>query len=136
MLIRRFSILSARSFGVLLATWLCLAPLAQAQDLSGAEKVVNDYLTALVNGDAAQLGTLIDGRLKARSPQLTSSPDTYSQFLRTHYAGVRTTLESVVPDGDKARARVRFDYPTQQSSVIEFILRPVDGQWKITDEVY
>ena len=118
----------------MLAAWAALMPTAQGQDLSAATQVVNDYLVALVNGDIEQLSALIDGRMKAKSPQLALNPDSYSQFLRKHYAGVQTTVENVVPEGDKARARVRFNYPSQNSSVIEFILSPTNGQWKITDE--
>jgi predicted ester cyclase len=119
---------------LMLAAWAALMPTAQGQDLSAATQVVNDYLVALVNGDIEQLSALIDGRMKAKSPQLALNPDSYSQFLRKHYAGVQTTVENVVPEGDKARARVRFNYPSQNSSVIEFILSPTNGQWKITDE--
>jgi len=122
--------------GLVLTAWVVAIPNAQGQDLSGATQAVNDYLAALVNGDTAQLSALIDGRMMQKSRQLVLSPETYSQFLREHYADVQTTVENVVADGDKARARVRFDYSPENSSVIEFILTPTDGQWKITDEVF
>ena len=107
-----------------------------AQDLTEPSRVMDVYLASLVSGDTQQLVTLIDGRMKRKSAHLVLNPETYSQFLKQHYAGVQTTVEDVVPDGDRVRARVRFDFPSTDSSVIEFVLTQLDGQWKITDEAF
>lgn len=111
-------------------------PVTLAQDLTAPSGVVNDYLAGLASGDTAKLSALIDGRMKEKNRHLLLSPDTYSQFLRDHYAGVQSTVENMVAEGDKVRARVRFNYPNEQSSVIEFMLTQTEGQWKISDEIF
>jgi len=116
--------------------WGMATPQLMAQDLTAPTQVVNDYLAGLVIGDTQTLISLIDGRMKQKSRHLVASPDTYAQFLRKHYAGVQATLEQISPQGGKIKARVRFDYPTADTSTIEFILTQVNGQWKITDENY
>lgn len=118
------------------AAWGTMTPQVMAQDLTEPTQVVNDYLASLVSGDTQTLIALIDGRMKQKSNHLVLNPETYSQFLKQHYSGAQPTLEQISPEGDKIIARVRFDYPTADSSVIEFILTQVDGQWKITDENY
>ena len=122
-------------FALTVAVW-GMPPQLMAQGLTPQTQVVNDYLASLVNGDTQALIALIDGRMKQKSRHLVLNPDTYSQFLKEHYAGVQTTLEQISPEGDKITARVRFDYPTADSSVIDFMLTQVNGQWKITDEVF
>ena len=121
-----------------LAAWAgAVGYYATAQDLTAPTQVVNDYLASLVNGDTQRLKALIDGPLKLKNRQLELNPDTYSQFLTDHYRGVQTTVEEIVPYGSQLKARVRFDRGTAlDSSVIEFILTPVDGQWKITEELF
>ena len=123
-------------FALTVAVWGMASPQLMAQDLTAQTQVMNDYLASLVNGDTQSLIALIDGRMKQKSRHLVLNPDTYSQFLKEHYAGVQTTLEQISPEGDKITARVRFDYPTADSSIIDFILSQVDGQWKITDEAF
>ncbi len=113
-----------------------LVPLSIAQDLSAPTRVMDTYLASLLSGDTQQLVALIDGRMKRKSAHLVLNPETYSQFLKEHYAGVQATLEDIVPEGDKVRARVRFDFPSADSSVISFMLTRIDGQWKITDETF
>ena len=121
---------------VMLAVWAVAIPRVSAQDLTAPTQVVNDYLSSLVNGDTQKLVQLIDGRMKQNNRQLVLSPETYSQFLKTNYAGVQTTIEEIAPDGAGVRAKVRFDYPSQDFSIIEFLLTESNGLWKITDEVY
>lgn len=124
-------------FVLVLLAWGGVLPQVVAQDLTAPTQVVNDYLASLINGDTQQLKALIDGPMKMKNRQLELNPDTYSQFLKDHYQGVQTTVEEVVPYGEKVKARVRFDRGTEQgSSVIEFILVQSDGQWKIVDEEY
>jgi len=112
-----------------------LIPPGLAQDSMTPSQVVDKYLASLVNGDTSQLLALIDGSMKRKNSQLELSPETYSEFLKEHYADVHTTVEEIIPDGSRMHARVRFDYPLD-SSIIEFVLTEVDGQWKITDEIY
>ena len=121
---------------VILTAWAVVIPRVSAQDLTAPTQVVNEYLSSLVNGETQKLVQLIDGRMKQNNRQLVLSPETYSQFLKTNYAGVQTTIEEIVPDGTRVRAKVRFDYPSQDFSVIDFTLTRMNGQWKITDEVY
>jgi predicted ester cyclase len=121
---------------VMLPVWAAVIPRVSAQDLTAPTQVVNEYLSSLVNGDTQKLVQLIDGRMKQNNRQLVLSPETYSQFLKTNYAGVQTTIEEIVPDGAGVRARVRFDYPSHDSSIIAFLLTESNGSWKITDEVY
>ncbi len=113
-----------------------IVPPGVAQDLTEPSQVISAYLTSLVNGDTDRLGTLIDGPMKQKNRHLELNPDTYSQFLRDHYADVQTVVESVVPEDSRIRSRVRLEYPTGQSSTIYFILTQVNGQWKITDEIF
>lgn len=124
------------------AAALCLAlgatllPQAMAAGSGDPEQLVDSYLVALANGDVAAILASIDGRMKNKNKALELSPDTYAEFLRNHYQGVQTTVEGISPQADKLRARVRFDYPTSDSSVIVFILSEQDGQWKITNEEF
>lgn len=107
---------------------------ALAADLSDPGQVVEDYLGSLTSGDIEGILARIDGKMKSKNRALELSPETYSTFLQDHYAGVQTTLEELVPESDKIRARVRFDYPASDSSMIVFILTETDGQWKISNE--
>ena len=121
---------------VMLTAWATVIPRVSAQDLTAPTQVVNEYLSSLVNGDTQKLVQLIDGRMKQNNRQLVLNPETYSQFLKTNYAGVQMTIEDIAPDGAGIRARVRFEYPSQDVSIIEFLLTESNGLWKITDEVY
>jgi len=121
---------------MMLVAWGTMIPQATAQDAAAPAQVVNEYLTSLVNGDTQALSALIDGRMKSKSRALALDPDSYASFLKEHYAGVKMTVEGIVPDGDRMLARVRFDYPASDASVIELVLTRVGGQWKITDEAY
>ena len=121
---------------VMMAAWTAVIPRVSAQDLTAPTRVVNEYLSSLVNGDTQKLVQLIDGRMKQSNRQLVLNPETYSQFLKTNYAGVQMTIEDIAPDGAGIRAKVRFDYPSQDTSIIEFLLTERNGLWKITDEVY
>ncbi len=126
----------ATGFILTVAAWGMAMPQLMAQDLTAPTQVVSDYLASLVKGDTQRLNALIDGSMKLKNRQLELNPDTYSQFLRDYYQGVQTTIEKISLDGAKITARVRFDRGTADSSVIEFVLTQVDGQWKITDEVF
>lgn len=119
-----------------LAAWGTMVPQSVAQDAAGPAQVVDQYLTSLVNGNTQVLTALIDGRMKSKSRALALDPGSYGLFLKKHYAGVLTTVEEIVPDGDRMLARVRFDYPTSDTSLIQLVLTQVGGQWKITDEAY
>jgi len=121
---------------VMMAAWTAVIPQVSAQDLTAPTRVVNEYLSSLVNGDTQKLVQLIDGRMKQSNRQLVLNPETYSQFLKTNYAGVQMTIEDIAPDGAGIRAKVRFDYPSQDTSIIEFLLTESNGLWKITDELY
>ena len=121
---------------VMFTAWATVIPRVSAQDLTAPTQVVNEYLSSLVNGDTQKLVQLIDGRMKQSNRQLVLNPETYSQFLKTNYAGVQMTIEDIAPDGAGVRAKVRFDYPSQDTSIIEFLLTDSNGLWKITDEVY
>jgi len=113
-----------------------IIPPGLAQDSAPPSQVIDEYLASLVNGDTSQLVALMDGSMKRKNSQLELSPETYSGFLKDHYAGVQTTVVEIIPDGTKLLARVRFEYPTSDSSIIGFVLTQVDGQWKITDEIF
>ena len=134
----KFNPIGTLAVGVVLTlmAWGTMIPQTRAQDAADPAQVVSEYLTSLVNGDTQVLSTLIDGRMKRKSRALALDPESYSSFLRKHYAGVQTTVEEIIPDGDRMLARVRFDYPTSDTSLIELVMTQVDGQWKITDETY
>jgi predicted ester cyclase len=123
-------------FTILVALWAWETTSAIAEDLSEPSRVVNAYVASLINGDTQQLTMLIDGKMKKNNKQLVLNPDTYSRFLRDYYKGVNAVLEDVVPEGSRMRARVRFEYPAQDSSTIDFILAKRAGEWRIVDEVY
>jgi hypothetical protein len=108
---------------------------AQA-DQAAAAQVMNHYLESLANGDTQQLSGLIDGAMKKRNRQLSLDPDYYGEFLRSHYSGVSMSVESVREKGELVEAEVRFDYPTSKSTTIIFVLSEVNGEWKITDELF
>lgn len=109
---------------------------ASALDNASPQQAVSEYLSSLLNGDTQTLSAMIDGRMKRKSRALALSPESYSTFLKNHYAGVETTVEEITPNGEKMLARVRFDYPTSDTSHFEFIMEEIDGRWKITDENY
>ncbi len=107
---------------------------SMASGTSTAQQVMQAYLTGLSNGDVTTLSGLIGGPLKDKSHRLLTQNTRYPQFLRTHYAGVVMTIEGMTQAGPNYEARVRFDYPSSDSSTSVFTLRVVDGQWKIVDE--
>ncbi len=116
--------------------WIGVNHHGYAQDLSDPAQVVSQYLASLSDGDTKQLVDLMDGVMLQKNRQLVVKPSIYSEFLKKHYAGVQTTVENLQMAGDQMHARVRFDYPTQDSSKIILILSHKDSQWKITDEIY
>lgn len=105
-----------------------------AQSLQTPDQVVNSYLASLVNGNAAQLASLIGGAKKRDNPQITLDPEYYGQFLQKHYRDAVATVEEMSPDGESWKARVRIDFPTGGSQTTTLIVRLVDGEWKVTDE--
>ncbi len=120
-----------------LAGWGTLVPQSHAQGaVSEPAQVVDQYLSSLVTGDTGVLSTLIDGHMKRRNRQLALDPASYGVFLRNHYNGARTTVEEIAPRGEHLVARVRFDFPASDASVVELVLTRVGSQWKITDELY
>ena len=120
----------------IITVWMTELSQAEALDLSTPTQVVNEYLESLASGDTEKLIQLIDGRMKQNNKQLVINPQSYSQFLQTNYDGVQMTLEEIVPDDTGVRAKVRFDYPSQDSMVIAFLLTEIDGAWKIIDEEF
>ncbi|MDT8388832.1 MAG: hypothetical protein RQ736_15120 [Thiogranum sp.] len=121
------------ALAVMAMAWGILPP-AMAQDLTGPTQVVNTYVASLLSGDTGQLLALMGERMQQKNRHVALSPDTYTEFLKEHYAGVQTVVETVEPAGDRVNARVRFDYPNSYSSLIEFTLDQVDGQWKVVSE--
>lgn len=98
------------------------------------QQVMQAYLTGLSSGDVTTLSSLIDGAMKDRSYRLLTQNTQYPQFLRTHYAGVVMTIEEMTQEGPNYEAKVRFDYPSSDSSTSVFTLSVIDGQWKIVNE--
>ena len=126
----------ALSLLLVVTAWIAVLSPAEALDLAAPTQVVNEYLESLASGDTEKLVQLIDGRMKQNNKQLALNPQSYSQFLQTNYAGVQMTLEEIMPDGTGVRAKVRFDYPSQDSMSIEFLLAEIGGIWKIIDEEF
>jgi|GEM_PF-4511725 len=124
--------------GLLLTLMAWAGPVSrvQAQGVADPARVVDQYLTSLVAGNTQVLSTLIDGHVKRRNRQLAMDPVSYGAFLRKHYNGVKTTVEDISPRGEQVVARVRFDFPGSDASVVELVLTRVGGRWKITDETY
>lgn len=123
---------------ILVAVMLLHPPVSQADPGSPAspEQVINSYLDYLVDGNVTQLYRLLGGDMKRNNRQLLASPDNYSDFLKSRYAGVITTVEALTERGNKFRARVRFEYPTGENTTTVFVLTGRNGQWRITDELY
>jgi len=124
------------SMALMLMAWGGIAPQSQAQANTDPAQVVNQYLSSLAAGNTQVLSTLIDGRMKRKNRQLALDPASYGDFLRKHYSGVKMVVESITSRGDRVLAKVRFDYPASDSSLIELVLTQVGGRWKITDETY
>ena len=122
-------------FLMLVLLWVAGNTPTLAQDLAAPTQAVNTYLTSLITGDTQQLIKLVGGRMKQRNQQLFLNPGSYSRFLKDYYAGTRAVLEEMVPDGNRLQARVRFEYPAQESAIIVFILTQTEGRWMITDEI-
>jgi len=119
-----------------LMVWGSIVPPSRAQANADPAQVVNQYLSSLAAGNTQVLATLIDGRMKRKNRQLALDPASYGDFLRKHYSGVKMVVETITSRGDRVIARVRFDYPASDSSLIELVLTQVGGRWKITDEAY
>jgi len=135
--IPRLDLLRRLSGGVVLLLLLISSINIQAEASQGAAAdVVSSYLGSLATGDVQQINSLLGDTLKQSNRQLTLNPDSYGEFLRTHYAGVTMTMESIRDKGELVEARVRFDYPTSASTMITFVLGQVEGTWKITDEMF
>lgn len=133
---RKLNRILVLSLFVSMTAWITFISQASAQDLTAPTRVISEYLNSLANGDTSKIAQLIDGRMKQNNRQLELNPETYSQFLKTNYAEVQMTIEEIAADGTGVWAKVRFDYPSQGSSSIEFLLTENNGLWKITDEVY
>jgi len=125
-------------FGALFALSLLIPTISvQAEASQGkAADVVNSYLGSLATGDVQQINGLIAGAMRQRNRQLTLTPDYYGEFLRTHYAGVGMSVVSIRDKDEYVEARVRFDYPTSESTTITFVLVQEEGAWKIADEIF
>ena len=106
-----------------------------AQPVQTPDQVVNSYLASLLNGDAVQLAGLIDGVKKRDNPQITLDPEYYGQFLQKHYRDAIATVEEMSQDGEAWKARVRFEFPDGGSQATTLVLRLVDGEWKVTNEL-
>ncbi len=119
---------------VLIACGLLMGNADAAGSNATPQEAIQTYLASLAQGDTATLAALVDGNMKARSYRLLTENPTYPDFLRAHYKGVRMTIETLTPSGEDYTARVRFDYPTSDSSSSDFVLRVINGQWKIVDE--
>ena len=103
-------------------------------DANTPQSVIQAYLDSLTRGDTVTLAGLIDGNMKETKYRLLTENPTYPDFLRSHYQGVLVTIENLSQDGVNYNARVRFDYPTSDSSTSVFVLSLINGQWKIVDE--
>ena len=122
--------------GVVLALVTALGMVSQAAavDMADPAQVMDSYVDSLLNGDTAQLLVLMGDSMKRKNRHVVLSPDTYSEFLKTHYDGVQATVEDMAPSGNRMNATIRFDYPSSDSSVIVFVLGEEDGQWKVISE--
>ncbi len=120
----------------IMVAWSGVIHNSYAQDLSDPAQVMDQYLVSLANGDTKQLLALIDGPMLKKNRQLVVKPAYYSQYLKEIYAGVQTNVENLQVVGDQRHARVRFDYPTLETSEIVFVLSNMNNEWKITDELY
>ena len=98
------------------------------------QEVIQAYLAALSNGDVATLSNLVGGRMKDKSYRSLTANPSYSEFLRSHYAGVTMTVEEITQVGPNYEAIVRFNHPFATTTKMTFILQLVDGQWKVVDE--
>jgi hypothetical protein len=105
-----------------------------AASASSPQETVQRYLNSLASGDTKVLVDLIDGSMKDRGHRLLTENPGYSQFLRTQYAGVVMTIESITQAGDDYNVQVRFDYPTSDSTTTRFTLKLIDGGWKVVNE--
>ena len=125
-------------YGGLLVASLFLGCYSAQADIGqvAAVQVMNKYLESLADGDTQQLSILIDGAMKKRNRQLSLDPDYYGEFLRSHYSGVIMSVESIKDKGEVVEVEVRFTYPTSQSTTIIFVLSQVEGEWKVTDEIF
>jgi hypothetical protein len=126
-------------YGGLLAVFLFVSGYSVQAETSqeiAASQVLNSYLESLANGDVQQLSGLVGSAMKKRNRQLSLDPDYYGEFLRAHYSGVVMLVESVTDKGETVEAKVRFDYPTSQSTAIIFVLSQAEGGWRITDEIF
>ena len=121
-----------------LACGICLlvTTALQGDDAASPGRIVEDYLASLYIGDTQRLRQLIAGSMRAKNQQLIINSNNYSQFLKDYYTGVQAVVEEIIPEGEHMQARVRFHYPTAQTTDITFVLEQIDGQWKITDEKY
>jgi len=119
-----------------IAAWNGVIHNGYAQDLSDPAQVIDQYLVSLTNGDSQQLIALMDGRMLRKNKGLSVKPAYFSQYLKETYAGVQTSVENIEVVGDQRHARVRFDYPTLETSEIVFVLSNTGNEWKVTDELY
>jgi hypothetical protein len=134
--IARQDVFRGLSGGLLVLSLLSSISVHAEAGQGAALEVVNSYLESLATGDVPQINSLLGDTMKQSNRQLLLNPGYYGEFLRTHYAGVTMTVESVRDKGEVVEARVRFDYPTSQSTTNTFVLGQVEGAWKITDEIY
>lgn len=99
-----------------------------------AEAVVNEYLDSLTKGDVSRLQELIAGPMKEKNLHILKNQEYYSSFLRTYYLGVITSIDHVFGTKETCYVRVRFEYPSSESTFLTFVLSLYSGAWKIMDE--
>ena len=128
--IRRFLFTAGLALGLLAATGA-----ASAQGAAAAQQAVDAYLQALSAGDVAAIGDLIGGDLRADSGHMFQDPAQYSAFLAERYDGVAMSVNALREDGDGYAADVTMQFPSGDSERFTFVLRNVEGQWKIVEEV-
>lgn len=110
-----------------MAPMLLIHPMPQANSET-PKQVINSYLAYLVDGNVTELHRLLGGEMKRNNRQLLASPDSCSEFLKSRYAEVRTTVEESTERGNKILVRVRFDYPSGESTSTEFVITGRNSQ--------
>ena len=126
-----------RSFtlGVLLLP--CVSAIAIAEARTPADAVL-EYFSAAQDGNIAMIRNLISGSFYHRRQSLLDSNAEYSAFLKQHYSGSTTTINSVHTDefNGTAVVNVTTRFPGNTEDVSRLLLKQSDNNsWIIIEEL-
>jgi hypothetical protein len=114
---------------------LSIIPTLEAQT-GDAETSVETYFDYLKDGDTEGILILLTDPLLSERKRLLENNSEYPEFLRKTYQGASMEVKnSENVDKDKRVVDVEIHFADGSSLQTKFLLKMVDGSWKIAEEI-